>query len=158
MNFFSKVYNLMRPGATGVVHTITRKDDGLTNIWIDEHIFPGGYIPRSSEIVASIEPSGLNLEEYHRHDGSNYIRTLDAWLDNLIANEGYCLGILSENVVAQFEHSKRKLSQGQIESLARKAFRNWYFYFASIQRIFHKQGGGYDVVQFVFSKPNQVIS
>ena len=147
-NFFSEVYRLLSIGGTGVVHTITRKDDGITNPWIDEYIFPGGYIPRASEVLAGLENSKLDVIAIHQHNGINYQKTLSAWLDNLCLNEEFFLEVLSENISRispVMPISKRNYE-------ARRAFRIWYFYLASIQSIFDRRGGCYDISQFVFTK------
>ena len=146
--FFSEVYRLLSLGGTGVVHTITRRDDGITNPWIDEYIFPGGYIPRASEVLAGLESSKLDIVAVHQHNGMNYKRTLSAWLENLCMHEEFFLAILNENISELSPNMPEKLREYE----ARRAFRIWYFYLASIQSIFDRRGGCYDVSQFVFSK------
>ena len=43
-----------------LVHSIGRvQGPGSTNAWIKKYIFPGGYIPALSEVLPSIERSGL---------------------------------------------------------------------------------------------------
>ncbi|MCH8049738.1 class I SAM-dependent methyltransferase, partial [Patescibacteria group bacterium] len=152
--FFSEVNRLLKPESRGLFHTITRKSNGITNAWIDEHIFPGGYIPRPSEIVAGIEASGLNLVAYHRHDGTNYKRTLECWIKNLIQNELACLEILRENIEEATSHTGKTLGRQKISYQSRCGFRIWYFFLASIQCIFDRRGGAFDVTQFIVTKPS----
>jgi cyclopropane-fatty-acyl-phospholipid synthase len=145
-NYFSEIKRLLRDEGHALIHSITRPDTGLTNDWIDEYIFPGGYIPRISEVVRGIEDSGLKLENSFRHEGFDYKKTLQCWLDNLIANEENCLKIFESDVKG------RAADSGVAKFIARKAYRIWYFYLASIQSIFDKRGGRYDVTQFLITK------
>ena len=53
---------------------------GVTNPWIDRHIFPGGYIAQEAEIVSAAAASGFHLsKETHRYHPDNYIKTLQLW-------------------------------------------------------------------------------
>jgi cyclopropane-fatty-acyl-phospholipid synthase len=77
--FFDQVAALLEPDGTALLHTIGRLTppaDGSP--WIRKYIFPGGYIPAASEMLAAIEPSGLYLSdlEVWRH---HYARTLAEW-------------------------------------------------------------------------------
>ena len=78
-NFFQQVRDLLAPDGTALLHTIGRSTPpGGTNTWIRKYIFPGGYIPAASEIMAAIEPKGLiltDLEVWRLH----YARTLAEW-------------------------------------------------------------------------------
>ena len=77
--YFRAVHERLRPGGTALIHTIGRSSPaGATNTWIRRHIFPGGYIPAASEVLAPIEHSHLvltDLEIWRRH----YALTLAAW-------------------------------------------------------------------------------
>ena len=148
-NYFRVIERLLKPGARAVVHSITRFDDGITSAWIDRHIFPGGYVPRISEVVRGVESSGLSLEACHRHDGTNYQRTLECWRRNLMNNRGACEEVIERNLRRQQDGDKAT------DKTVRCAFRIWQFYLSSIQSIFDKRGGGHDVTQFVVTKANQ---
>ncbi|SFF25744.1 cyclopropane-fatty-acyl-phospholipid synthase [Fontimonas thermophila] len=77
--FFTQIAQLLAPDGTAVLHTIGRRSpSGGMNPWIRKYIFPGGYIPAASEVLAAIEPSGLvvaDLEIWRRH----YAYTLAEW-------------------------------------------------------------------------------
>lgn len=77
--FFERIHRLLRPDGTALIHSIGRAGPpGTTSRWIRRHIFPGGYIPAASEMVAAMEPSGLilaDLEVLRLH----YARTLAEW-------------------------------------------------------------------------------
>jgi len=78
--FFNRVRARLAAGGSALVHTIGRPGPPLlaTNPWIDRHIFPGGYIPSASEVLAPLERSGLvlcDLEVWRRH----YALTLHHW-------------------------------------------------------------------------------
>jgi len=77
--FFNKVHDLLAPDGVVLLHTIGRTDGpGATNPWIAKYIFPGGYTPALSEIMASIERCGLyasDVEILRLH----YAETLKEW-------------------------------------------------------------------------------
>lgn len=143
--YFKEILRLLKPGHRAVIHTITRRQDGITNPWIDKYIFPGGYIPRISEVVKGIENSGLQLIACHRHLGENYQKTLICWQKNLLKNADICLKILQDNLLSTQDGEKHKFA-------IRKAFRIWLFYLTSIQSIFVPAEKSYDVTQFVVEK------
>jgi cyclopropane-fatty-acyl-phospholipid synthase len=77
--YFRRIAELLRPEGTALLHTIGRHSPpGSTNPWIRRYIFPGGYIPAASELLAAVEPSGLrlnDLEVWRQH----YAETLAEW-------------------------------------------------------------------------------
>ncbi len=78
--FFNRVANLLEPGhGIAVLHHIGRPGPpGTTNAWIRRHVFPGGYNPSLSEVLAPIERSGLwttDIEVWRLH----YRDTLKEW-------------------------------------------------------------------------------
>lgn len=77
--YFRRVYELLRPDGVALLHTIGRQcPPGGTNAWIRKYIFPGGYIPAASEMLAAVEASGLwltDLEIWRLH----YAETLAEW-------------------------------------------------------------------------------
>ncbi len=150
--YFAEIYRLLKPGGRALVHSITRRQTGVTNVWIDQHVFPGGYIPRASEVMRGIEGSGLELFSSHVHNGLNYKKTLQYWLDNLSRNEKLCLTLLKNSVVGA-----ASLGGGGdiLDYQSRRGYRIWKFYLSSIQCIFDRNGGAFDVTQFVMVKPSQ---
>ena len=77
--FFRKVAQLLDEDGIALIHTIGRADGPWpTNPWVAKHIFPGGYMPALSEIMPSIERTGLfvtDVEILRLH----YAETLKAW-------------------------------------------------------------------------------
>ncbi|MDE2149458.1 MAG: class I SAM-dependent methyltransferase [Gammaproteobacteria bacterium] len=77
--FFRRVYELLADDGTVLLHSIGRSTPpGGSNAWVQKYIFPGGYVPAASEMVAAVEPAGLivtDLEIWRLH----YARTLAEW-------------------------------------------------------------------------------
>jgi cyclopropane-fatty-acyl-phospholipid synthase len=77
--FFSKLRELLKPDGVALLHAIGRMTvPGTTNAWIRRYIFPGGYCPALSEVVAAIERAGLwitDIEILRLH----YADTLREW-------------------------------------------------------------------------------
>jgi cyclopropane-fatty-acyl-phospholipid synthase len=77
--FFARIRDLLMEDGVALVHAIGRLASGTgSNPWMDQYIFPGGYIPRLSETMAAIERSGLwvtDVEILRLH----YADTLREW-------------------------------------------------------------------------------
>lgn len=77
--YFARLRELLAPGGTALLHTIGRHGPpGVTNAWIRRYIFPGGYIPATSEVLEPMQASGLrltDLEVWRQH----YALTLAEW-------------------------------------------------------------------------------
>ena len=84
--FFRSLRNLMKDDGIALLHTIGRTTPpGSTNPWIAKYIFPGGYIPAMSEVLAAIEKEGLivtDIEILRLH----YAETLKHWHQRFMAN------------------------------------------------------------------------
>jgi cyclopropane-fatty-acyl-phospholipid synthase len=85
--YFGAVSDRLAEGGVALVHTIGRmRPPGITSPWIEKYIFPGGYIPALSEMVAPVEKSRLyitDIEMWRLH----YAETLRHWHDRFVANE-----------------------------------------------------------------------
>ena len=83
--FFRQCRSLLSDDGVMLLHTIGRAGaPGVTDAWTNKYIFPGGYNPALSEIVAANE--GLrfmltDVEVLRLH----YSYTLDAWYDRTVA-------------------------------------------------------------------------
>jgi cyclopropane-fatty-acyl-phospholipid synthase len=103
VTFFRKVRDLLADDGAAVIHTIGRSEPPtVTNPFIAKYIFPGGYIPALSEMVAAIERSGLmisDLEVLRLH----YADTLRAWRERFLANWDKAAGILDEKFCRMWE-------------------------------------------------------
>jgi len=84
--YFRKVRDLLSDDGVALIHTIGRSEPPTaTNAFIAKYIFPGGYIPALSEMVAAIERTGLliaDLEVLRLH----YAETLRAWRKRFLTN------------------------------------------------------------------------
>ncbi|NYS24655.1 class I SAM-dependent methyltransferase [Rhodobacteraceae bacterium 2376] len=85
--YFGTLRARLAPDGVALVHSIGRAEPpGSTNPWIDRYIFPGGYVPAMSEVLAAIEQEGLwttDIEVWRLH----YAHTLRHWHDRFRANE-----------------------------------------------------------------------
>ena len=101
--FFRKVRDLLTDDGVALIHTIGRSEPPtVTNPFIAKYIFPGGYIPALSEMVAAIERSGLiitDLEILRLH----YAETLRAWRERFLANWDKAAAILDETFCRMWE-------------------------------------------------------
>jgi cyclopropane-fatty-acyl-phospholipid synthase len=83
--FFAKAAALLKPDGVMLLHAIGRSEPpGNANPWIRKYIFPGGYIPALSEVLAAIERSDLyvtDIEILRLH----YAETLKAWRERFQA-------------------------------------------------------------------------
>nr|WP_306268717.1 cyclopropane-fatty-acyl-phospholipid synthase family protein [Pararhizobium sp. IMCC3301] len=84
--FFDVLRERLSDDGVALLHTIGRADGpGATNPWIAKYIFPGGYSPALSEVLAVIEKSGLyvtDIEVWRLH----YADTLRIWRERFEAN------------------------------------------------------------------------
>jgi cyclopropane-fatty-acyl-phospholipid synthase len=99
-----------------VLHSIGRSGrPGITNPWIAKYIFPGGYIPALSEVLAAVERAGLlvtDIEILRLH----YAETLKAWRERFLARR--------EDAEALYD---------------RRFMHMWEFYLAASEMAFRKQ-------------------
>ena len=84
--FFATLSDRLAEDGVALLHTIGRAGGpGVTNPWIAKYIFPGGYSPALSEVLAAVERSGLyvtDIEVWRLH----YAETLKAWRKRFEAN------------------------------------------------------------------------
>jgi len=139
-SLFRVVFNLLKPKGVAVFHSIVKHHDERSNSWIDEYVFPGGYIPKISEVVNASEKTGLKCEGVFIIDGANYVITLQKWLDNFIRNDAIISEIFSEN--------------GHLQGAKlRKEMRIWYAYLNAIQILFLRPQKKVDVAHFILRRP-----
>ena len=115
--YFKKSADLLKKDGVMLMHTIGRVDmPTTTNPFIEKYIFPGGYIPSLSEVMAPIERSGLvitDIEVLRLH----YAETLKAWRQRFMARRDEAKKLYDE-----------------------KFCRIWEFYLASSESAFRWQG------------------
>jgi cyclopropane-fatty-acyl-phospholipid synthase len=96
--YFQKIRELLKPDGIAIVHTMARLGGpGTTDKFMQKHIFPGGYLPALSEIVAASEQQRLimaDCETWRLH----YVHTLRAWYERLKANEAEVVRLYDERL------------------------------------------------------------
>jgi cyclopropane-fatty-acyl-phospholipid synthase len=101
--FFDKVRSLLSDDGVALLHFIGRTDGpAATNAFIARHIFPGGYIPALSEVLPSIERSGLmvaDVEVLRLH----YALTLRSWRERFLARREEAVRIQGERFCRMWE-------------------------------------------------------
>jgi cyclopropane-fatty-acyl-phospholipid synthase len=119
----ARIYAFLRPGGTAVIHTIISPTPGdPTNRWIDRHIFKGGYIPASSELLKALEKHPFQVSAIYLHSPRHYRRTIELWLENFLRN--------SERMQTYLK------TCGLSESEAEKLMRTWAFYLSAVRNMF----------------------
>ncbi|MBI3706843.1 MAG: class I SAM-dependent methyltransferase [Proteobacteria bacterium] len=115
--FFTKLRDLLAEDGVAVLHSIGRADGpGTTNPWIRKYIFPGGYSPALSEVLAAVEKTGLcvtDIEILRLH----YADTLREWRRRFAQNRDKVKAIYDERFC-----------------------RMWEFYLAGSEIAFRRQG------------------
>jgi cyclopropane-fatty-acyl-phospholipid synthase len=101
--FCDMVARSLTPDGIALIHAIGRSDGpSCTNAWIDKYIFPGGYSPALSEVLPSVERSGLvatDIEILRLH----YAQTLRQWRWRFTANRDTIASIYDERFCRMFE-------------------------------------------------------
>lgn len=96
VEFFRKIKELLRDDGVCLVHSIGRLDPpGSTNPWLRKYIFPGGYSPALSEVLAAVQEVGLvvaDVEILRQH----YAETLKAWRERFERNRAKVAAIYDE--------------------------------------------------------------
>jgi cyclopropane-fatty-acyl-phospholipid synthase len=130
--YFSTAAKLLKRDGVMLMHTIGRvHPPSVTNPFIEKYIFPGGYIPAMSEVMSSIERSGLTItdvEVLRLH----YAETLKAWRERFMARRDEAKALYDE-----------------------KFCRIWEFYLASSESAFRWQG--LVVFQFQLAHEQQAV-
>jgi cyclopropane-fatty-acyl-phospholipid synthase len=84
--YFETVKRLLTEDGVALIHTIGRMSPpSLTNAFTQKYIFPGGYIPATSEVVTAIEDAGLwitDMEVLRVH----YAETAREWRLRFLAD------------------------------------------------------------------------
>ncbi|MEG0372316.1 MAG: cyclopropane-fatty-acyl-phospholipid synthase family protein [Enterococcus sp.] len=126
--YFKVVENHLAPNGTALIHGISRQQGGATNAWINQYIFPGGYIPGVTELVGHITENNLQLIDLEslRRD---YQLTLEYWTQNF------------HQVAAQVMEQKDEAF-----------YRMWDLYLQACAASF--QASNIDVIQYLLVRPN----
>jgi cyclopropane-fatty-acyl-phospholipid synthase len=101
--FFGKVKSLLAEDGVCLLHSIGRMDPpGGTNPWLRKYIFPGGYTPALSEVLAAVEDVGLwvtDIEILRLH----YASTLREWRHRFEANRDRIRALYDERFCRMWE-------------------------------------------------------
>ncbi|PWG63337.1 SAM-dependent methyltransferase [Spiribacter halobius] len=115
--YFRSVHEHLAPDGVALIHTIGRvTPPGVTNPWIRRYIFPGGYIPAMSEVMAAVERQRLasaDVEVLRLH----YAYTLAEWF-------------------RRFQRVRGAVAEEKGERFCRM----WEFYLAVSEAAFHWRG------------------
>ena len=130
--FFRHCANLLTDDGVMLLHTIGRMaGPGTTDAWTAKYIFPGGYCPALSEIVAAHENQGLicsDIEVLRLH----YAMTLRHW------------------------YARTQAAQAEIEALYdARFFRMWSFYLAGSTVAF--EGGSLCNYQLQYTRHRRAL-
>jgi cyclopropane-fatty-acyl-phospholipid synthase len=101
--FFDLIGELLAPDGVAVIHAIGCKDSAAgSNPWIDRYIFPGGYCPQLSEVLAAVETTGLwvtDIEILRLH----YAETLKHWSERFQAQRSRVALLYDERFCRMWE-------------------------------------------------------
>lgn len=103
--YFRAIDRLLKKDGVAVIHTIgsTIASSG-SDPFINKYIFPGGYIPKLSEIMESIEKNTrlnvTDVEVWHDH----YARTLRHWRERFMARRNHAVSIFDERFCRFWEY------------------------------------------------------
>ncbi len=101
--FFSSVARALKPDGVALVHSIGRMGPpGTSDPWLSKYIFPGGYVPALSEVLAAVEKAGLwvaDVEILRVH----YADTLRHWHDRFQARRGEAAALYDERFCRMWE-------------------------------------------------------
>ena len=132
--FFAKARELLKPDGLMFSHCCGRMGKpGLTDKWTRKYIFPGGYIPALSEIVAEAEKHRLivaDVETLRYH----YAYTLEEWYRRTVAAR--------EEIVALYDE---------------RFYRMWQFYLAGAEAAFRYGGMSNFQIQYLKSRESAPI-
>jgi cyclopropane-fatty-acyl-phospholipid synthase len=101
--FFRRVRDLLTDNGVALLHSIGRASGpGVTNSWIRKYIFPGGYSPALSEVLPTVELSGLeigDIELLHLH----YADTLRQWRTRFVEHWAKAAALYDERFCRMWE-------------------------------------------------------
>ncbi len=101
--FFDTLARLLEDEGIALIHAIGRSDSPwLTDAWTRKYIFPGGYCPALSEVLAAVEPSGLcvtDVEILRLH----YAHTLRHWFERFQAHRDRARELYDERFCRMWE-------------------------------------------------------
>ncbi len=101
--YFRTIRRCLRQDGVALVHHIGRSaGPGSTAAWLQKHIFPGGYAPALSEVMPSVERSGLLLTDVQTLV-LHYAQTVRCWSQRFQANRREIARLYDERFCRMFE-------------------------------------------------------
>ena len=101
--FFRTLQRILRPNGVALVHAIGRMTPpGEADPWLQKYVFPGGYCPAVSEVLAAIERTGLwvtDVEILRLH----YAETLRHWSERFREGRDRARAIYGERFCRMWE-------------------------------------------------------
>ncbi|MBP0614152.1 SAM-dependent methyltransferase [Jiella mangrovi] len=101
--YFARCANILKGDGVMLLHTIGRYDPpGNTNAFVAKYIFPGGYIPALSEIMAASERQGMiitDIEVLRIH----YAETLRHWRERFMSRREEAKALYDEAFCRMWE-------------------------------------------------------
>jgi cyclopropane-fatty-acyl-phospholipid synthase len=137
-DFFNRIGEFLTIDGLALIHSMVEERETSPDEWVDRHIFPGGYIPTVSEVIAGIERSNCQILKVFTHDKSNYFRTLECWTANLCCNRASCERVL--------------LGAGLNAEDVRTILRIWEYFLSASQIAFSEKYGRCRVAHFLVRK------
>jgi cyclopropane-fatty-acyl-phospholipid synthase len=103
LTFFRALRRMLKPRGVALVHAIGRMGPpGRPDPWLRKYIFPGGYSPALSEVLAAVEKTGLwvtDIEILRLH----YAQTLRRWFDRFQARREEARALYDERFCRMWE-------------------------------------------------------
>ncbi|MGE0256116.1 MAG: class I SAM-dependent methyltransferase [Alphaproteobacteria bacterium] len=101
--YFARLRDLLTDDGVCLLHSIGRMEPpGTTNAWLRKYIFPGGYTPALSEVLAAVERQGLyvtDIEILRLH----YAETLRIWRERFMAARDRAAALYDERFCRMWE-------------------------------------------------------
>jgi cyclopropane-fatty-acyl-phospholipid synthase len=125
-NYFDALDRHLKPDCISVLHCITHQDEAPSDTWVDNYIFPGGYIPSVRQTTNILASHGFYLFDYENL-GQHYALTIEQWW-------------------RRFERNKKKI----IEMYDERFYRMWRLYLIGAMTTF--KTGNSNLSQWTFKK------
>lgn len=101
--YFFQVRDLLSTEGLALIHSIsTKSPPGITSPFLRKYIFPNGYSPSMSEVVSTVETTGLwilDVEVWRRHYGY----TLREWQNRFQARREEAIAMYDERFARMWE-------------------------------------------------------
>jgi cyclopropane-fatty-acyl-phospholipid synthase len=102
--YFAHVHDLLAEDGVALIHTIGRAaPPSATGPWVRKYIFPGGYVPALSEMMAAVERHDLwptDIEVLRLH----YAETLRHWHERFMAEVEAITALYDARFVRMFRY------------------------------------------------------